>query len=71
MKIVERSQLVIQSDVVQIMDSEKEIIWFINIDKMDGNIKGIREMINPELLKEQGTDYVQKVYDLAYNALTP
>lgn len=68
MKIVEQSQLVKTSDVVQIQDSEKGLTWFICIEKMDGKFQEIREMVNPEFLREQGTDYMQKVYDLAYNA---
>lgn len=68
MEIVEKSQLVKTSDVVQIQDSEKDLKWFICIEKMNGKFKSIREMINPEFLIEQGTDYMQKVYDLAYNA---
>ena len=66
MKIVDKFQLVKTSDVVQIQDSEKKITWFINIDKIDGKLQSIREMVNPELLKEQGTEYMQKVYALAY-----
>ncbi len=67
-KIVEQSQSIETSDMIQIYDAEKKITWFINIDKVDGKFQKIKEALNPGLLEEQGADYMQKLYELAYNA---
>ncbi|MCP5063614.1 MAG: hypothetical protein GY936_14300 [Ignavibacteriae bacterium] len=69
MEIVEQSQLVETSDMIQIYDAEKKITWFINVVRVDGKFQKIKEALNPKLLEEQGGDYIQRLYELAYNAV--
>lgn len=74
MKIIDQGQSVRTSDVISIQDDEKNIKWFLAIERTNGKFEWkdgamIREMINPEYFKSMTPEYRQKVYDLAFNAI--
>jgi hypothetical protein len=70
MKVIEYKQTIRTTDVVHIYDEEKNLNWFIAFEKMNGIWhEGSREMMNYDFFKQQGGDYMQKVYDLAYKTV--
>lgn len=69
MKLIDYKQTIRTTDVVHIYDEDKNLNWFIAFEKTNGFWNESREMMNPDYFKQQGADYMQKVYDLAYKTV--
>jgi len=68
MQVLEMAQTIETTDSVIIEDKDKGIKWIIFIEKLNGKFVKIREAINPDYFKDQGSDYMHIVYKLAMEA---
>lgn len=68
MEIKAHAQTIRTTDVVHVYDGEKNLHWFISFERTNGKWDSncAREMMNYENFKAMGSDYMTKVYDLAY-----
>ncbi len=67
MEIKDYTKTVRTTEVVHIYDAEKDMNWFVCLEKTNGSFgnNGAKEMMNYDIFKEQGADYMLKVYNLA------
>lgn len=74
MKVLEKAQTIRTTDVVVIHDEEKNIKWFLAMERTNGRVDYkngcvFREMMNPDYFNSMDAKYKQKIYDLSYNEI--
>ena len=69
MKVIEKSQTVITNDIIVIEDELLNIVWFIDIERINGKLGRVKESVNFQYFMEQGWEYINNVYAMAVNAI--